>query len=492
MKTRTFKCKLLSDIVLNQQSATEGQQQTLDFIPGNCFLGIVAKEYEGKFKDSANLIFHSGKVRFGDAHPFENKKRSIKIPLAFFQPKFNKDVYYVEHKTDSTSAEIKDLQLKQCRNGFYIFDYNVKKEIAEIKTDKSFFQKSAYDYEKRRSKDEQLFGYESLAKGKEFCFEIEFDDEVSDKLINDICTELTNVPKTIGRSRTAQYGLVKITELEKDEIVDNIQFAKLENNEAIVYADGRLIFLDDNGNCTFQPTAKDLGFDNPDAKIDWEQSQVRTFSYSPWNHKRKTYDSIRAGIEKGSVFVVKTKSSPSGSAYQGLFNNEGFGKVLYNPDIFQVDKEGKSDWEKPSRQNGVNEENNPSKEIDKKQLTTPLLKYLYAKKQDSDHKSAAYDAVEAFVDECKNKNLFGGDKFASQWGSIRSLAMIESDGTKLMNMVDCFLDHGVAKDKWEIRNRKNKLDDFMNANKDKNLSEKLINLSSEMAKICRTPKTTKK
>ena len=74
MKTKTFKCKLLSDMVLNLQSATEGRQQTLDFIPGNCFLGIVAKEYEGKFKDNAFLIFHSGKVRFGDAHPMKDGK----------------------------------------------------------------------------------------------------------------------------------------------------------------------------------------------------------------------------------------------------------------------------------------------------------------------------------------------------------------------------------------------------------------------------------
>lgn len=491
MKTKTFKCKLLSDMVLNLQSATEGQQQTLDFIPGNCFLGIVAKEYEGKFKDNALLIFHSGKVRFGDAHPMKDGKRSIKIPLAFFQPKFNKDVYCVEHETDSSSAKVKDLQLKQCRNGFYIFDYD-KNEISEIKSEKSFFQKSAYDYENRRSKDEQMFGYESLAKGKEFCFEVEFDDEVSDELITEICSELTQKPKTIGRSRTAQYGLVEITQLAKDEIVDNVLFTELANNEAIVYADGRLIFLDINGNFTFQPTAKDLGFEDPDATIDWDKSQVRTFSYSPWNHKRKTYDSIRTGIEKGSVFVVKTPSSPKRSAYKGLFNNEGFGKVLYNPDIFQTDQDGISKWRKPSTQNGDDDELKNSKDIDPKQLTTPLLRCLYAKKRDSDNQSAAYDAVEGFVDECKRRDLFTGDKFASQWGSIRSLAMIKSDGAELMKMVDSFLDHGVAKDKWEERGRKAKLDKFMKDNLSNNLSEKLINLSSEMAKICRTPKTTKK
>jgi len=483
MKTRRFKCKLLSDIILNQKSATDGEQQTLDFIPGNCFLGIVAKEYEGKFKDIANLVFHSGKVRFGDAHLMEQGKRSIKIPLTFFQPKFDKNVYYIEYKTNPKDDEIKDLQLKQCRNGFYVFDYN-QKTITEIKSEKSFYQKSAYDYNLRRSKDKQMFGYESLEEGKEFCFEVEFDDEISNDIISDVCKELTNSSKTIGRSRTAQYGLVKITDISNETETDIIQYANFDGKEAIAYADGRLIFFDKNGNFTFQPTAQDLGFGDG-AEIDWNKSQVRTFSYSPWNHKRKTYDSVREGIEKGSVFVVKTKTSPSGSAYKGLFNNEGFGKIIYNPDIFCADNDGKSVWTKP------NNEENPkaSKLVESKQLTTPLLKFLYAKKLKADNQSEAYDAVEVFID--KYKYLFSGDKFASQWGSIRCLAMLYN-GEELIKMVDGFLDHGVAKDKWEERGRKNKLDEFMKANMNSNLSEKIINLSSEMAKICRTTKTIKK
>jgi len=373
--------------------------------------------------------------------------------------------------------------LKQCRNGFYVFDYN-QKTITEIKSEKSFYQKSAYDYNLRRSKDKQMFGYESLEEGKEFCFEIEFDEGISEDIISDVCTELTKTSKNIGRSRTAQYGLVKITDISNEKETKNVQLANFDGKESIVYADGRLIFFDKNGNFTFQPTAQDLGFGDG-AEIDWNKSQVRTFSYSPWNHKRKTYDSVREGIEKGSVFVVKTSTSPSGSSYKGLFNNEGFGKIIYNPDLFETDSKGKSVWTKPQN----DETPQISKSVEPKQLTTPLLKFLYSKKQDSDNQSEAYDAVEVFID--KYKYLFSGDKFASQWGSIRCLAMLYN-GEELIKMVDGFLDHGVAKDKWEDRGRKIKLDEFMEANKNNNLSEKIINLSSEMAKICRTTKTIKK
>lgn len=44
MTTLQFKCTLLSDVILNQKAATEGPNQTLDFIPGSNFLGIVASK----------------------------------------------------------------------------------------------------------------------------------------------------------------------------------------------------------------------------------------------------------------------------------------------------------------------------------------------------------------------------------------------------------------------------------------------------------------
>lgn len=42
MKQMKFKVTLSTDVVLNVKSATDGNNQTLDFIPGNNFLGIVA------------------------------------------------------------------------------------------------------------------------------------------------------------------------------------------------------------------------------------------------------------------------------------------------------------------------------------------------------------------------------------------------------------------------------------------------------------------
>lgn len=39
MEKIQFRCELLSDIVLNDSSATKGKRRSLDFIPGNNFFG---------------------------------------------------------------------------------------------------------------------------------------------------------------------------------------------------------------------------------------------------------------------------------------------------------------------------------------------------------------------------------------------------------------------------------------------------------------------
>ena len=165
MKTLQFKCTLLSDIILNQKAASDGVNKTLDFIPGSNFLGIVANElYKTLQPEVALEIFHSGHVRFGDAHPSFDGFRGLKVPAAIMEPKLKTDDNnnYIHFHTDMDNENIKKLQLKQCRSGFYDFSST---EAQQIKAKTSFAVKSAYDRDKRRSEDEKMFGYESLRKG---------------------------------------------------------------------------------------------------------------------------------------------------------------------------------------------------------------------------------------------------------------------------------------------------------------------------------------
>lgn len=471
-KTLKFKCTLESDLVLSQMSSSEGNQKTLDFIPGNNFLGIVAgKLYKDSSAESLEL-FHSGKVRFGDAHPSVDGIRGLKVPASMYYPKLGSasKECYIHHLTDHLSTTIKEKQLKQCREGFFSFGETTGKRV---NIQKNFAIKSAYDSEKRRSKDSQMFGYESLSKGLDMYFEVESEltDEQNQQIIDALCGK-----KNIGHSRSAEYGLVTIEQFDYQEVKstkpdDNAEFIT-------VYADGRLIFLDENGEPTYQPTAETLGV--PGGEIDWSKSQIRTFQYAPWNGKRHTYEADRCGIEKGSVFVVKTNGAacPEKSQYVGFYKNEGFGKVIYNPAFLagNPDEQGRALFtleEKEPEQQHVANVPKPS---------SSLIAFLENKKQVVDSNQSVYQVVQNEVELLEN--YFRKGQFASQWGSIRSIAMIISDSKQLIDAIDKYLSKGIAKDKWEERGRKKLLDSFMKENKDKDLQSIMINLASEMAKKC--------
>lgn len=504
MKTLQFKCTLLTDVVLNMRSATEGSQNTLDFIPGNCFLGIVAGDggYDN-FKENKLEVFHSGKVRFGDAHPAYQRERSLRVPASMYYPKLiGKEKLYIHHlynrEDDKLGTGGMPQQLKQCRDGFYAFTKNDNCGH-EIKVRKTFALKSAYDREQRRSEDSQMYGYESINKGSGFYFEVEVDN---DRLAETIKEKLTGI-KHIGRSRTAQYGLVNI---------EPTTFNKVEGKSqgigglVTVYADSRLIFLDDNGQPTFRPTTKQLGIGDTNAVIDWSKSQVRTFQYAPWNGKRQTYDIDRCGIEKGSVFVIRTNgNAPAGSYWVGKYLNEGFGHVIYNPSFLTVkpDSNGEAEYRLKEQEDS---HRNQTEIIN----SDDLFKFLKKKDRDAKAKAYIYKKVNEFVDKDKNKSLFKGDKFASQWRTIRSISMRyplpsdlkrelyekektvqkSRDGHPYQETVqDAYLTHGVAAKKWKnerLKVLKDFIKEFESYEKGEYTQQAVINLAAEMSKIIKT------
>ena len=511
MTTLQFKCTLLTDVVLNAKTATEGPQYTIDFIPGNCFLGIVANNYElFESKGKAADLFHKGTVRYGDAHPAVIMDgvmvRSLRIPASFYYPKLMslKQKCYVHHvykrQEDRDGKDEGPQQLKQCRSGFYGFHSNMAIE-AECPT--SFSIKSAYDRQQRRAKDEQMYGYQSLDKGMVFLFEVEVDN---DALVDDVRDSLCG-RRRIGRSRTAQYGLVDITPTAFSQPSSSDKTCSLDGNEYVtVYADSRLVFLDDNGYPTTRIDAlKHLGIDG---EIDWMKSQVRTFQYAPWNFRRQCRDSDRYGVEKGSVFVVKTdKKQTSYPTLVGAYRNEGFGKVIVNPEFLtaKTDSNGLTiiSFKEASKTLKTDNESN---------VNSPLLSFLRNKEAQTAAEIIIFEKVRQFSESYER--YFKSKEFASQWGSIRSIAMRCKDSkelryelyekkkvvtrekstddpttSKTINMG--YLTHGVAENKWKEKGRLSKFKGFVedmcnHENKYKDIViEAVIELASEMAKKSR-------
>lgn len=488
MKKIQFKCTLLSDVVLSAKAASEGNQSTLDFIPGNSFLGIAASMlYKKETYRESFEIFHSGKVKFWDAHCAKNGIRSVKIPLVFYYPKLKKmeEECYVVHKVKNLSSdEMIGKQLKQCRSGFYCFS---NEKIQKTSLPKAFAIKSAYDKNYRRSYDEKMYGYESLSQGAVFYFEVTFDDVITDTVQSNVKKALEGVHR-IGRSKTAQYGLVKIETCTFDSYNSNLPRSVKPGELIEVYADGRLIFMDQYGVPTFQPSAKDLGI--PEGIIRWDLSQVRTFQYSPWNFKRQAYDADRCGIEKGSVFIVEVTKETllEYSNFVGFYQNEGFGKVIYNPDFLGADSNGRILYQFPKE--------NDTEAICKKEKTStlqekyilaednPLLVYLQKRKEQEQQKYKIYGAVNRFVNG--NKGYFKGTTFASQWGEIRSIALRSINDDEVIDNIRTYIGHGIKEKDWNVKKRKELLLDFLETHSNgMNMKELVINLASEMAKTCK-------
>lgn len=480
-----FKCELLTDVILNQKAASEGANQTLDFIPGSNFLGIVAdKIYKARSKESLE-IFHSGKVRFGDAHPANGENRALRIPAVLYFPKGQSEKerqHYVHHEiANPSSGELRKIQLKQERSGYADFTGVLAEggTAMRFKVDTVFAIKSAYDRIHRRSQNEQMFGYQSMGKGMVYYFTVEIDDELL-AYANSIKDALEGV-KRVGRSRSAQYGLVNIKEYDGFKEVQS--GTAREDNLLIIYAESRLIFLDNDGQPTYQPSfgqlvgRKETGKD--EEKILWGKSQLRTFQYAPYNYQRRCFDTDRCGIEKGSVIVIQLKDKVDISGlptHLGSYLNEGFGKVIYNPVFLEA---------KPST-NGLlaykilPREDEKPQDVEKPQ--SKLVDFLLHKKEEKDESASIYAAVNEWINDSKKIGIFTTESFASQWGQIRSLAVQASSSSELRDSLfeegSGYLVHGVAKDKWIGKTKC--LEEFVN----KYSPKAVVNLASEMQKRC--------
>lgn len=434
-----FKCTLLSDIVLNSNLATEGNMTTLDYIPGSNFLGIVAGElYRHISYDDAFGIFHTGEVSFGDAFISDDNQLSYQLPFGLMMEKgkenIGKDDVYLHHLLNKDNNPI-ELQLKQKRNGFINSN-----GIVQEKIQKTFALKSAQDAEERRSKEGAMFGFESLKARQIFVFSVKF---MTDKYIENVTGALSGI-KRIGKSKTAQFGQVKI-----ERITENIGRVGIGSNEGytLVYAQSNLCFLDENSQPTFQPRAVQLG--TMIGNINWSKSQIRTYSYSPWNGQRNTINTERHCIAMGSVFYVDAMHAGK-EGIVGEYQAEGLGRVIYNPAFLEGDLlTPKSSFFK--KKDKIVESVLSDAVIESKTaLGKYLMKRQLSKKEELELSKAIQKAIDDSSGELKNVS-------PSQWGGIRSYASNETAMNSLREVLfdekTGFLTHGVADERYWGKSR---------------------------------------
>jgi hypothetical protein len=471
-----YTCTLLTDVVLNSKLATEGNMTTLDYIPGSNFLGIVAGSLYAKLSPEKSFeIFHSNKVLFGDAYPYDpgSLEKSYPMPFSLFKAKNNKDnATWVHHHLSPVLHESltkKDIQLKQQRSGYLTPNGHLFSLIP-----KNFALKSAHDRKTRHSKEGAMFGFESLKKGQTFLFSVHFQDETYLQEVNQALVGT----RRIGKSKTAQYGQVEIELLDDSKKPKQIS-TTVNDNFVLVYAESNLCFFNEYGQSTFQPEAADLGVKG---EIVWEKSQIRTYSYSPWNFKRGCSSTQRDCIAKGSVFYLEGAILPDKiSNVVGEYQAEGLGRILYNPAFLQGDQTN-AEWTFTLKEQESQGDSNATHDANLKPVT-PLGSFLYGKKNSRDKELAISEAVRNALKKPESTAL--REVTSSQWGAIRSFAsQIPSMEELRAKLFDEYLSHGVAYDNIWGKNNEKPLRSFLKifADNDAMGTDFVTKYASEMAK----------
>ncbi len=426
MTKMLFQVTFLSDIVLPATSNNEGRITQLDFIPGSNFLGMVASTAYQTFEDPFK-IFHSGQVRFGDAHIMVNNQPTYKIPFSFFHEKLDKRTLFNHHLIQDFKAF---KQLKQKRDGYMTEDFK------ETEIEYSYLQKSAYDSKKRRSKESAMYGYEAIKAGTLWQFAVTLNDvssEEKEKIKNTLTGE-----KSLGKSKSSQYGRIKI------DFIEEISQQKkgnnpMDNNKVYLYAQSRLTLTDEEGHPTF-----DVRYIHPDLspnQISYEETQIRIGTYTPYNTTMRTKCYERIVIEKGSVIVLQNISEQQLADIEkgvGAYLSEGFGEIWVNPPFLL--KEGGFSLDKITA--NAKSDTNPS--ASSENISDPLIDFLMHRYKQKDAQLALVKSVEEFIRE--NKKYYTA--MNSQWGAIRALCN-KYDDQNIVKAVEEFINKGVAKEKWD-------------------------------------------
>ncbi|MCK5667061.1 MAG: hypothetical protein KAI17_26420, partial [Thiotrichaceae bacterium] len=258
MLIQNFTVKLLENVVLSQRAATVGGHASLDYLPGASFLGATAASlYKELSQADAYTVFFSGKVRFGNAFPLsQNNRLSYPMPLCWHERKtgdkaIQDNKLVQKHVLNYIHEKFPlDVQPVQLRTGYIAKDGSVTRITTEFK------MKTAINSKTGRASEGQLFGYSSIPKGMNFGFKLEADQDVSQALFQKVINHLTG-NLAIGRSRSAEYGNVKVT--TDSTWFEDHQDKEVKKKEITIWLLSDLALLDEFGQSTLLPTTQHFG-----------------------------------------------------------------------------------------------------------------------------------------------------------------------------------------------------------------------------------------
>lgn len=342
-----FKAELLDDVVLSQKTATVGDHKSLDYIPGSVFLGIAASRFYSSIgKENAWTVFHTSKVRFCNAYPLVDGKRSLPMPLSLHSekvPRTGKENTVLNFANCASDIKEEGIQYRQNRSGYVCISDGAKIRIKN--PSKTSRMRTAIDAKTGTAAKTQLYGYESLDAGQIFIGKIEWDDSVTDVIPQIASLFETGEIVHAGRSKTASYGCVKISKY-------NASFEKTEVSLPVTTSFSILAVSDicmrnpATGTPELNVSPSSLGLSD-EWELDRSKSFARPSYLCQYNAHRREIEMQKTLISKGSVFTFKSKSNRNLNTEEkecikfavtqgiGESKGQGFGEIA----LFDIGKE---------------------------------------------------------------------------------------------------------------------------------------------------------
>jgi len=225
VKKISYKITTLSPIVLAKEIGEQNTINTEKYIPSTTIRGLFANNFIKKFDLGRNAhenenfynLFLKNEIIFTSAYPF--KKNKTYYPALYLHKEKGKDSAPIYNILEKKSDNKKTKPLKKM-----IYYSNDKSSGYAHDVSTTFYFHNARDREKGHSIGEEIFYYESINEGEEFEGSIIGDEGYLEEIKRIYGEKFTSF---IGRSKSAQYGLVNI-EFGNLEDIDNLEDVEYE------------------------------------------------------------------------------------------------------------------------------------------------------------------------------------------------------------------------------------------------------------------------
>ena len=358
MKYLTVTIKTLSPVVLTAMNNANVMTASRDSISGTVLRGVIASRYieVQKLRNNAHLdemfrrLFFGG-LRFVDANPVNDGKRSIALPLSLQKAKvpvkdFKNEEILLDILKEKPQAGYKSLKGFGTVKGSTIEKIEVEKQV------KLHMSRSG---EKERisgrSLESGIYNYEAIAAGQEFAGIIVGEEHDLKILLEKLCMQGKSFICYIGRSRYTEYGKCQFSIGKLEKVVP----AKTNGDTVYIRLETPWIPLLESmvtANVLMKPFLDKLekALDTKDIVVDKIIGKAETVSnfVGVWGLKREE----RQAMAAGSVFAIKKTSGWSELDCtvlcellyqgQGARTEEGYGQLRFwnveNPTLMETDK----------------------------------------------------------------------------------------------------------------------------------------------------------